>query len=524
MSTLADPRNRIKTVIDTYYTAADVKKDDDATNASTICCWDGAKYPIELVFGGTKNVDGVYAVGTPKSSAITDYDGSIIGYSEFVPVKIETINKTGITGDFLRWRMERELRYILETHPAGSYYSVETLTPQDQDFKSWKLYGVTCNVTYERDISPVHATGITLSYGHGFLDDFNNGVYGSTIFTATSDGAADGTTIVNTAHTQGDDYWNGRYVKMLTGTAAGEICLILDFANAGDTITLYGAGFNSQILTGDTYVISNWEEHLDGPTVAAPTTAENDFLDLQVTAMGGNNTAYWSYPSEATNHSLNLGLSTSVYTKAIWRYQVGASSMYAKIVAVFSDASTQTLQDSSNATATTYNSATLTAGKTLDHLRFYANSGMGHVYYDFFLACEGVFTIPNFRYGFTRHLPVKDEVVSVPGMTGNLIQGLGCDLWYADCSGDLSKGTWTVGSYDTAGEVLKYIAHKGGSEPWQWLSETSGVHLKVRLSDLQIADTADNRNRNQKISFRLTEKRNSSAACTQETYLSRLGL
>jgi hypothetical protein len=72
-------------------------------------------------------------------------------------------------------------------------------------------------------------------------------------YTATSNGNVGGTTIINTAHTQTDDFWNGYLVEMLTGTCAGELRLISDFAAATDTLTT--AAFTAQIDSADTYTI-----------------------------------------------------------------------------------------------------------------------------------------------------------------------------------------------------------------------------------------------------------------------------
>jgi hypothetical protein len=77
--------------------------------------------------------------------------------------------------------------------------------------------------------------------------------YVGTVFTASSNGAGDGTTIINTAHTQADDYWNGHLIEVLTGTCAGETCRVSNFDAASDTLTLTGVGFSAQIDAGDTY-------------------------------------------------------------------------------------------------------------------------------------------------------------------------------------------------------------------------------------------------------------------------------
>ena len=121
-------------------------------------------------------------------------------------------------------------------------------------------------------------TGGTLTTtGFKSIDNYSVKIYyrygSTTIYTATSNGAADGTTIINTAHTQGNDYWNQHIVEMVTGTCAGETSVISDFTAASDTITLTGAGFSAQIDSGDTYRIisvgynTNLTHYFSGKTI-----------------------------------------------------------------------------------------------------------------------------------------------------------------------------------------------------------------------------------------------------------------
>jgi hypothetical protein len=80
--------------------------------------------------------------------------------------------------------------------------------------------------------------------------------YGSeTIYTATGDGNVGGITIVNTAHTQANDYWNQHVALMVGGAHAGEAQTITDFDAASDTLTTNA--FTGQIMTGETYKIIN---------------------------------------------------------------------------------------------------------------------------------------------------------------------------------------------------------------------------------------------------------------------------
>ena len=70
--------------------------------------------------------------------------------------------------------------------------------------------------------------------------------------TASSNGAAGGTTIVDTALTQRDDFWNGCEVVMESGTYAGERREVSDFVNSTTTLTVRTA-FSGQIDSDDVF-------------------------------------------------------------------------------------------------------------------------------------------------------------------------------------------------------------------------------------------------------------------------------
>jgi hypothetical protein len=74
--------------------------------------------------------------------------------------------------------------------------------------------------------------------------------------TATSNGAAGGTTVIDTNNQSGvADTWNGRYwIKMITGTCTGEWKRITDDNGTG-TLTVENNGFSAQIDSGDEYQI-----------------------------------------------------------------------------------------------------------------------------------------------------------------------------------------------------------------------------------------------------------------------------
>lgn len=76
---------------------------------------------------------------------------------------------------------------------------------------------------------------------------------------ATSNGAADGTTVIDTGQTAADDYWNEVTMTMTSGTAIGESVNVLavgGWVNATNTFTMVGTGFSAQIDSGDNYILS----------------------------------------------------------------------------------------------------------------------------------------------------------------------------------------------------------------------------------------------------------------------------
>lgn len=72
--------------------------------------------------------------------------------------------------------------------------------------------------------------------------------------TTTSSGSS--TTLVDTARTEANDYWNGKSVTILSGACAGETRTVLDFDSATDTVTVSSA-FSATIASGVSYKIGS---------------------------------------------------------------------------------------------------------------------------------------------------------------------------------------------------------------------------------------------------------------------------
>lgn len=151
-----DARYLMKNWIETYDNTLNVTKDDGVTLAKYIVCYGMPDYPLDLVFFGNKNVDGIYACGSPTSTALIDTDHAIYAYRELAPIDILTVDKVGVTGTKLHQTMEVELRRIMETYrqstPVGlSIRDLNRTAPNERDMGGWRLYNVRYVVDYVRD-------------------------------------------------------------------------------------------------------------------------------------------------------------------------------------------------------------------------------------------------------------------------------------------------------------------------------------------------------------------------------------
>jgi hypothetical protein len=159
-----DPRNRIKTVIDTYLTANNIKKDDGTTNATTHTCFDGATYPLTRIFL-TKAVDAVAVISRGTSSTLyTDwvFGHKPYGFEEGVKIEVFAVNKTGITASNLAEKMEQEIRRIFTVYdPYTNVRDLDTIAPSTIDLGYTFLSKTEVNIKYRRandDFTPTYPT------------------------------------------------------------------------------------------------------------------------------------------------------------------------------------------------------------------------------------------------------------------------------------------------------------------------------------------------------------------------------
>lgn len=193
------------------------------------------------------------------------------------------------------------------------------------------------------------------------------------------------------------------------------------------------------------------------------------------------------YEKDITN------ISTDVYTKFLARWKTSAASngLGAKIIIVFTSGNQTILGASAPEFSTTWQvtSGTLTAGKTIDKIQFYADdnpnsvaSGTYQVYYDFLLLHKDTFTFPNFT-DLTVDFPKKVARLAIPGREGDILQDLGMGSAEIVLSGDIMSGkSW--GSPD--GEYFYYIVR---DDPWQWFS-SDVINCKVVVERPRLAQVA----------------------------------
>ena len=479
-----DARQRTVRYIEAYDTPANITKNNDATQARIIKTYENPRYPLTRVVFDPKNVDGIITVGTPTSEALYDWKKEPYAYRETVPIYLDAFTKQGITADLLRWKMEQDIRNITELYPmlgATGYGSsvrlLNRMVPISRPFGLLKCSSVRYDLEYKRS-DDNYASDVTLSYGTGYYND------GSTLGSEATGTASGGTnaTLIDATLTEADDYWNKAILQMRSGSLAGGQRPITDFDQGSFTLT-FAPIFGAAVVNTDTYRITSVGQVEDGNTV---TTTAGSFFTLTVTATAGNFAAYISLPAE--NAVSNLDLDSAIYTKIRWRYKTTGTNK-AKIVLVFStwdyaDSAAvniaagkgqEVLADSSSSTWTV-GSATITTGKTIDHIRLHADHGAGAdcVYYDWVTIYKGDFTFPNVLNN-PFDTTTRNVDLGIPSSIGIGWQNLGAagSTFDIECDLDMETATydWTRAGDTDKDEVFRDIIHNHSFEygVWQWL-------------------------------------------------------
>jgi hypothetical protein len=186
------------------------------------------------------------------------------------------------------------------------------------------------------------------------------------------------------------------------------------------------------------------------------------------------------------SNDTDIDLSSTIYPKIIGRYKTSSTSIKTGVLIEFDDATWQWIlgSDSSSTTWKTFTD-TIVTGKTIDHIRLYANNAAGTVDYEFTLIHKGTFTFPEGQPVTMNFNPSsRYATLPVPGRIGDITQYMGSGLasWNMTC--DLNIGSWkrTIPADTIDGEVFINIHHNAKTEPWQWL-DTETEQCKVTLDE-----------------------------------------
>lgn len=314
-------------------------------------------------------------------------------------------------------------------------------------------------------------TAPTLTYGHGYLDDLTT-FWGSTTGTADAGGAIDRT--VDAARTEADHYWDAYKIKYTSGDNAGLFRHITDWDLPTTTFT--HLPFPNATSAGDTYVLSDYVETLTHMAAgnATPTILYDDVLQIEAVFDNGGLNEDVYYERDITN------LNTDVYTHYVLRYKCSSSNINAKVVLNFISGD-QTILSAISNTDWTVASGTITAGKTVDKIQFWADDvgtdGTFYVDYDFLLLCRGVFTWPFVNPGgVSADIIGRNNKIGVPGRGGDITQHGGrpsipFHVWGEMDTGTGWRGTSGTGAY---GLLLYKAALEGDTDPWQWFTSDVG--------------------------------------------------
>jgi hypothetical protein len=228
------------------------------------------------------------------------------------------------------------------------------------------------------------------------------------------------------------------------------------------TIT-YGKGFRD-----DGYTLTPEYTWTENGTVAGDLATMlpiyGDYFDLDLTAIGGDASVWWEYPDSGGAN--NISISTNTYPKVHYRYKCSNATVKAKIVSVNNDATTDTWLAATNNETWTYGTATLTDAKTLDHIRLYAETAIGHVYYDFADVFQGIFTFPSANLVELIGPSPRVPYLPIPCKDGVDPQNLGSDPIQVRINADMDVDDTTWNS----GKVFDQISHDLSFDLWQWLT------------------------------------------------------
>jgi len=182
-------------------------------------------------------------------------------------------------------------------------------------------------------------------------------------------------------------------------------------------------------------------------------------------------------------------ISSNVFDTWVVRYKTSDASnaLSAKVDLIFTVGSQTLIPSGTFSTSWTYATGTITSGKTIDKIRFYAqdspnsvDSGTYEVWYDFILLCGGIFTFPYVNEagrsgGIDLEIEPRYAHIPIPGRMGDITQYLGMPSPTIRLSGDMDTNTaW--GTPD--GESLYKIVQEAYNDKFNWFTSDM-INCKV---------------------------------------------
>jgi hypothetical protein len=119
-STIDSEQAHVRTHLLANLNGDEVTKDNCVERALFCVIYNDPNYSILKEFNSAVDpVDGVIAVGTPKTTPLQGHNRGVYGYEEQVPLSIYTIDKADVTSKKLELKIESELRRVFDTVPIA---------------------------------------------------------------------------------------------------------------------------------------------------------------------------------------------------------------------------------------------------------------------------------------------------------------------------------------------------------------------------------------------------------------------
>jgi len=157
----SDPRSRTKIFLDAYIDTS-AFTDNTGSEVNVEVAFADLPYPLYLEFRNTSTpVYGLILVGEPSNATphIDLVDNTPYEYVEDIPITVVTMDSTNCTGNVLKWKIEAELRKVLEEHgnqPPASTGTYRNLTKRgDRTVRMGEetLYMTEWTMQYIRDVT-----------------------------------------------------------------------------------------------------------------------------------------------------------------------------------------------------------------------------------------------------------------------------------------------------------------------------------------------------------------------------------